>query len=1189
MTGSIRAGFDKRRLVQRGLLHYWRVNLAVLLGVAVGTAVLTGALLVGDSVRGSLRQLTLERLGRIHQILLAEHLFGEHLSEQLALQKAPLDELNLALPAIIYSPVSVERAVAQPGSRRRAGDVTLIASGDAFWQLSDDSAAPRPLPVGRQIVLNQPLADELEARIGDRLTVRLAKDSRLAGDSTLAEKADRVQGVTDLQVVAILPARGLGRFSLSANQSLPKTAYLPLDTLQQALDHAGRINAILISGPDPRRPPDDKALDELHARLRPTLDDCGLRIKLVQQTYWDDREARDRTSFSYWNLTSESMLFPSEMERWVKHALEGLTYQTTLTYLANTISNASQSDASPSDGSATGIPYSTVTALSEVSDPQLSPLYQPDGEPHPPLGDDQIVLNDWAATDLGAKVGDRIRLSYFTPESVHGAPQERSSEFQLTAVVPLTEPLLPYEGNRPARYASPPSRANDPDLTPEVPGITDQASIDQWDPPFPFDYGRIRKPKDEDYWERYRTTPKAFINQNTGRRLWGSRFGSVTSFRIASEAITEAALRDRLSRAAQYKPEAFGFRWLDVKRDGLQASRGTTPFQWLFLGFSMFLIASALMLVGLLFRLAMEQRARDAGLLLAVGFQPSDVTRLFLYEGAIVAMTGTVVGALLGLGYAALMLMALRGWWLSAVVTPFLRLHVGPWSLPLGALCGAAVSLLTIRWTAASLRRLPARRLLTAQLQEYTAPGGRRRLGRSVWVFWAAAVVLALSAVFLRGEAQAGAFFGGGACGLAAMLIQLSNWLRQSSNVREASAREAVGFSLSRLMVRNIARHPGRSVLTIGLMATACFLIVAISAFRLRPTEEGTAGFRLLAQSAQPIFDDLMDTTTRADRLGTAGADALRDTLIIPARLKEGDDASCRNLYQVQRPRIVGIVPAFISHFDSQERPSFTWADSAAATDEQRANPWRLLTTDLEQVVPVVLDKNTAMYGLHLTGGIGEEFELEYEGSRRVRFRVVGLLANSVLQGSLIVSEQQLLRHFPEVSGYQYFFIACPEANQLQVKRQLEDSLSDQGFRAADTHQLLADLLAVQNTYLSTFQSLGGLGVLLGTLGLAAVQLRSVWERRSELALLTAMGYSPYRIKQLVLGEHLILLLGGLLIGVLAALLTVLPHAGTSQLAPPWSTLLTLISTIVAAGLVTGYLALRPVQRANLVGALRGE
>src|SRR5229473_1158084 len=43
------------RLLLRNLLFHRRAHLAVLLGSAVGCAVLSGALLVGDSLRGSLR------------------------------------------------------------------------------------------------------------------------------------------------------------------------------------------------------------------------------------------------------------------------------------------------------------------------------------------------------------------------------------------------------------------------------------------------------------------------------------------------------------------------------------------------------------------------------------------------------------------------------------------------------------------------------------------------------------------------------------------------------------------------------------------------------------------------------------------------------------------------------------------------------------------------------------------------------------------------------------------------------------------------------------------------------------------------------------------------------------------------------------------------------------------------------
>jgi putative ABC transport system permease protein len=47
-------------LVRRGLRHHWRAHAAAGVGAGIGTAVLAGALLVGDSVRTSLRERALD-------------------------------------------------------------------------------------------------------------------------------------------------------------------------------------------------------------------------------------------------------------------------------------------------------------------------------------------------------------------------------------------------------------------------------------------------------------------------------------------------------------------------------------------------------------------------------------------------------------------------------------------------------------------------------------------------------------------------------------------------------------------------------------------------------------------------------------------------------------------------------------------------------------------------------------------------------------------------------------------------------------------------------------------------------------------------------------------------------------------------------------------------------------------------
>ena len=160
--------------------------------------------------------------------------------------------------------------------------------------------------------------------------------------------------------------------------------------------------------------------------------------------------------------------------------------------------------------------------------------------------------------------------------------------------------------------------AIDPTLTPAYPGLQEEDDITAWDAPFPIDMGQIR-PQDEAYWDQYGAAPKAFVAAHTGQRLWGSRHGALTAIRFypSSSAQYESlrqALVDRVS------PAAAGFSLRPVRQEALLASTGATDFSGLFIGFSLFLIAAAALLVVLLCKFGLEQRAREAGLLLATGY-----------------------------------------------------------------------------------------------------------------------------------------------------------------------------------------------------------------------------------------------------------------------------------------------------------------------------------------------------------------------------------------------------------------------------------------------------------------------------------------------------------------------------------------------------------------------------------------
>ena len=201
--------------------------------------------------------------------------------------------------------------------------------------------------------------------------------------------------------------------------------------------------------------------------------------------------------------------------------------------------------------------------------------------------------------------------------------------------------------------------------------------------------------------------------------------------------------------------------------------------------------------------------------------------------------------------------------------------------------------------------------------------------------------------------------------------------------------------------------------------------------------------------------------------------------------------------------------------------------------------------------------------------------------------RIAGLLHDSPFQSELVVGEDAFRTLYPEREGWRVLLARCPAGEEKKLAELLNVALLDQGVEVEETRVRVARALGVENTYLTVFQALGGLGLILGTVGLGVVLLRGVWERRKELALLGAIGYRPGDIGRLILVETLILLLGGLGLGFACALVAVLPHAG--NLAENIPGLLLQLGACLGTGLVAGTFACRAAMRVPLLAGLRAE
>ncbi|HXU36710.1 MAG TPA: FtsX-like permease family protein [Blastocatellia bacterium] len=1164
-------------LLSRNLSYYWRSNLAVVLGVATAVAVLSGALLVGDSVRGSLRDLFVQRLGRTDHIVVSTSFFREKLSDELQADPRFARAFSGACPLI-----ALNGLVTDEQSRRRASGVQVYGVDDRFWKFH--SREPVKAPSEREVLLSPDLAREMGTGARQSILLRIEKPSAIPAGSLHGRKDDLGRTIR-LTSRETLTASDLGEFSIRPSQGPVRAIFVSLARLQKDLEQAGKVNTILLSeGSHDNNRNDKPVLIAQVLRDKFALEDLGLKLRVLDQ----NRGIA---------LESDTAIITDELYALSRNAASraGLRVLPILSYLANSIRIDDRD-----------IPYSLVTAINSESfelmrRSDLKGLAHGDVDQSLP----PILLNSWAAGDLKARLGDVVTLEYYLWKD-EGLLSTHTARFQLAGIVPMNQ-------------------ADDRDYVPDYPGITTTQNISDWDPPFPVDLKRVR-PQDEQYWHQYRTAPKAFIPLEAGQQLWQSRYGKLTSLRLVGSAGKDPATyleSFKQSLRATLDPVTNGFSINPVRLEGLEASRGATDFGEYFVYFSFFLVASALLLASLFFKLGVEQRLREIGTLRAIGFPAALVRSLFLREGLVLATFGSILGMIGAVGYGELMMYGLRTWWVDAVGTTNLRLHVSALSLLLGGAGGIVIAGLCIAWTLRRLASSSPRSLLTGSLDaamQSTRPGskfvvrpsggslyadvavsddyklppeGRTtnrhvRLRKSPYLF---SIVFAVSGVavlifaLLKWIGQTGGFFGAGTLLLAASLFYEYGWLTR--RVRNTISGNG-WWSVSRLGFRNATYRPGRSVLCIALIASASFIIVAVDAFKQdKPAsslnkKSGSGGFPLMAESLLPLYHDPNTPEGREalNIIAQSGFDPA-SVSFTRFRVRPGDDTSCLNLYQPRNPRILGAGDDFI------HSGRFSFSESLAEGKEETENPWILLDRELpDGAVPVFADANSMTYVLHRK--LGDEIVVNQSNGESAKLRLVGALDGSIFQGELLMSETNFLRLFPDQGGYGFFLLeAAPEASSV-AEGVLEEQLSDFGFDVVTTTERLASFHRVENTYLTTFQTLGGLGLILGTLGLATVLLRNVIERRRELALLRAMGYNSGHFELMVITENAFLVCCGLVTGVACAMLAIAPAFASRGGHLPALSLWLLLSVFVT-GLLASLAATIAALRSPLLPALRAE
>jgi putative ABC transport system permease protein len=1151
-------------LIRNSLRHHWRSHLGTFLGAAIGSAVLIGALIVGDSVRESLKAKALDGTAGFHNSLFTQdRLFPRGLgqnfpfsgqAERVAAPEGPTVFTKPLTPGLVF----VGTAAKQNGSAR-ANHVQILGF-DPVGKLDQPTNG---------VILNRALAEHLKANVGDSLILRFPKRSALSQDAVIAPKDDATVALK-LKVSTIIDPDVGGNFSPVPGASAPMNAFVRYDHLSEEASTRGQANLLLTGavswalgrGDGDQGVPFGFLMGANSNALDLADQIVNLERKLREHFMLEDASLllTNRPVVKAMELVSGRIFLDPPVVTAALKADDTTRLSAPvplLTYMVNLlIAGTNQT------------PYSMVTAV---------------GAPYTPadMKDDEIVVNQWLADDLHVRPGDSVAIRYFAADSASQLI-ERTNTFRVRNIVPLG------------------GIYDDRTLMPDFPGVAKAESTKEWDAGFPLVH-KIRD-QDETYWNQHKGTPKAFVTLASGQKMWGNRWGSLTAVRWMLKDGADAAMaRSNIEKEilANLSPSDVGLRFVPIREEALKAATGGQDFGGLFIGFSFFLIAAALILMSMLFQFGLEQRAPEIGTLLAVGWRPKKIRRLLLGEGLALAFLGGIAGVIGGAFYAKAMIGGLNTIWNDAIGGTSLGFYLTPLSLVIGLLSSVVVAGITLWLALRKQARRPARELLAegGSVEDFATASATGQAGRlrKPWLglgcIALALVTVAAAFGLSEKEAQTGAFFGGGSLLLIGGIL-LASW-RMKRTVGRASRSSAKGTqdavpTLADLAARSIARRRKRSVATIALLASGSFLIVAVGANRLDANldaakrSSGTGGFAFLGESSLPIVDD--PNTTRGRENLNLPDKGLEGVSFVPMRVKDGDEASCLNLGRAQRPRLLGVNPGLLA-----KRGSFTFASLASGIT--KTNGWNTLMASTHpglpaDEVPAIGDANSIQWAMGKS--VGDTLDYVDESGQPFKVRIVGAVANSILQGQLLIDEAAFKARFPSIAGHRMFLIDAPSDTATNVSATLSRALQDYGLELTPTVTRLNQFNAVQNTYLGTFQILGGLGLLLGSAGLGVVVLRNVLERRSELAVMQAVGFSRATVRGLVLREHVTLLWAGLGLGIVAALIAVVPaiRPGSEM---PWLTLGITLLAIVANGFLWTWLATRFAMRGQLLEALRNQ
>ena len=595
--------------------------------------------------------------------------------------------------------------------------------------------------------------------------------------------------------------------------------------------------------------------------------------------------------------------------------------------------------------------------------------------------------------------------------------------------------------------------------------------------------------EDERYWEMYCSVPKALLPYRLMSERWKNAYGTTTAIRFHEK-----------PDLSVLQPGMFGIQLLSPRQAGLAAASKSIDFSSLFLALGFFIILSAILLMVNPLSEMYEERKSEFHLLQALGFKQSRIQRMLFREAMPVVVGASLIGVLVGLAYTSLILWLLGTVWSGVTGTNGFHLYIN-WTLALAFAFALALALTAF--------------LLLLRGEGKNHPDGHsspRGGWEGAFLFSLFTLLLIISNLLWFHSLLCFVVIG--------LLLLIVGALWGECYLQWKGNPQKGGFSLQQQTLGPILFFNKQALYSYFALSAGVFIVLCVGLNRQSFSDASrirqmTGGYDLWCQSSVPIYHD-MNTQEGRKKLGLT--DLPDDVEVLQTLLYEADDASCLNLNRVEMPSVLGVPTSspFISSENGLciDEESLLWSMGKQVGDTINYKDGKGITT------PLVIAES---------------------------------LPTGIFQGFALMNRERFLELWPENRGTTLFLVKTKEGEREQVAQVLSQALNEYGVRVMTTGQRMAQFGELVNTYLSIFLTLGGIGMLIGIFSFIIVVRKNLLQRKNDLQLYQALGYSRERLESQLYRENIIVPLFAIGVGALAAVISVIDRLSNASLSV-WAT-----------------------------------